>query len=64
VPYISYDDCHLQYKNGIDIGTEDLVRITKMARGGVYEVINSLVKKDILYKGKNSKNRQYFVNPY
>lgn len=64
VPYISYDDCHLQYGNGRDIGTEDLVGITKMARRMVYEVINSLTEKDILYRGKNSKNRQYFVNPW
>lgn len=64
VPYISYNDCHLAYGNGVDIGTEDLVEITGLSRGAVYEAINSLVKKDILYKGRNSKNRQYFVNPW
>jgi hypothetical protein len=64
VPYISYEDCHLQYSNGKDIGTEDLIKITKMARRTIFEVINSLVAKDILYKGKNSKNRQYFINPW
>lgn len=62
--YISYDDCHLQYGNGRDIGTEDLVGITNMARRTVFETINSLTDKDILYRGKNSKNRQYFVNPW
>jgi hypothetical protein len=64
VPYISYDDCHLQHSNGVDIGTEDLVTVTGLSRPVVYDCISSLIKKDILYKGKNSKNRQYFVNPW
>jgi DNA-binding MarR family transcriptional regulator len=63
-PYISYEDCHLQHGNGVDIGTEDLMKITGMSRPAVYKVIDSLVDKDILYRGRNSKNRQYFVNPW
>jgi hypothetical protein len=62
--YVSFDDCHLQYDNGRDIGSEDLVEITGLSRSIVYETIRSLVKKDIMYKGKNSTNRQYFVNPW
>lgn len=64
VPYVNYEDCHLCYNNGNDIGTEDLVKITGMGRRQVYETINSLIKKDIIYRGKNSKSRQYFVNPW
>jgi len=64
VPYISYTDCHLQYSNGRDIGTEDLVKISHTARGTAYETIGSLIKKDIIYKGRNSKGRQYFMNPW
>jgi hypothetical protein len=64
VPCISFEDCHLQFDNGADIGTEDLIKVTGLSRGLVYQTIESLVKKDILYKGKNSKNRQYFVNPW
>lgn len=63
-PYVDFTDCHLSYRNGVDIGSEDLVRITGMGRRQVYEIIGELIKKDILYKGKNSKNRQYFVNPW
>lgn len=63
-PYVSFDDCHLQYGNGIDIGTEDLMKITNMSRTLVYQTIDTLIQKDILYKGKNSKNRQFFVNPW
>lgn len=62
--YISYDDCHLGYSNGEDIGTNDLINIGGMGRSTTFEVINSLIKKDILYKGRNSKNRQYFINPW
>jgi len=64
VPCVSYDDCHLQTHDGKDVGTEDLVEITKLSRGLVYETIRTLIQKDILYRGKNSKNRQYFVNPW
>lgn len=63
-PYVDFTDCHLSYRNGVDIGSEDLVRITGMGRRQVYEIIGTLIKKDIIYKGKNSKNRQYFVNPW
>jgi hypothetical protein len=41
-----------------------LVEITGLSRGAVYDAINSLIRKDIIYKGRNSKNRQYFVNPW
>ena len=64
VSYVSYEDCHLRYSNGNDIGTEDLVKISSMARRTVYETLDSLIKKDIIYRGKNSKSRQYFVNPW
>ncbi len=63
-PYVNFVDSHLAYRNGVDIGSEDLVRITGMDRKAVYSVIASLIKKDVLYKGKNSVNRQYFVNPW
>ncbi|MGJ0847368.1 hypothetical protein ACR77J_11820 [Tissierella praeacuta] len=63
-PYISFEDCRLIYANGVDIGTEDLIKITNQSRSVVYDTINSLIKKDILYKGRNSRTRQYFLNPW
>jgi len=62
--YVGYDDCCLKYPNGNDITSEDLVKLTGFSRDKVFETIGSLIKKDILYKGKNSKNRQYFINPW
>jgi hypothetical protein len=64
VPYVSYNDCHLETHDGKDIGTEDLTSIVKMSRALTYSTIDSLISKDIIYRGKNSKSRQYFVNPW
>lgn len=63
-PYVSFEDSHLSYGNGIDIGTEELVKITGMSRATTYRTIDDLISKDVLYKGKNSRSRQYFVNPW
>jgi hypothetical protein len=64
VPHIGYEDCCIKYSNGRPLGTEDLVKVTYMPRSTVYEVLVSLTKKDILYRGKNSKERQFFINPW
>lgn len=63
--YVGYEDCCLKYDNGNELNFDALVELSKMGRGTVSEVINGLIKKDILYKGKNSsRDRQYFVNPW
>ena len=63
--YIGYEDCCLKYDNGNELAFDEIVAISGLSRGKASEVINSLIKKDVLYKGKNSsKNRQYFVNPW
>lgn len=66
-PYISFDSNILQIGKGRkaeDIGTEDLIEITGMSRSILYQTIELLHKKDIIYKGKNSRNRQFYVNPW
>jgi hypothetical protein len=63
-PYISFEDCHIRYGNGVNVGSEDLIKITGLSRGLAYQTIESLIQKDILYKGKNSRDRQFFVNPW
>lgn len=65
--YVSFDDNLLQIgkgKHAVDIGTEDLIDITGMSRSTLYATIESLASKDIIYRGKNSRNKQYFVNPW
>lgn len=66
-PYIVFDSNSLQIKQGEkmhDIGTEDLIEITGMSRSVLYETIKSLVDKDVIYRGKNSRNMQYYINPW
>jgi hypothetical protein len=64
IPYIGYNDCCLKFLNNKQINTEDFPRLTGLSRSVCYETINLLIKKDILYKGKNSHGRQYFINPW
>lgn len=62
--YIGYEDCCLKHDNGKEITFDSMVEITGMSRGKLLEVMNALIKKDILYKGKNSEGIQYFINPW
>lgn len=64
LPYVSFTSSVIQHKNGKCIGTEDMPKILGMSRNTSYETINKLVAKDILYKGKNSKEVQYYMNPW
>lgn len=63
-PYIRYETGIIQYPNGKDIGHEDIMRICNVSEATMYRVIGSLIKKDLLYKGKNSKNIQFYINPW
>ena len=61
--YISYDN-DLQDDDKKQIGTEELILLTGISRNAIYPVIGSLIHKDILYRGRNSKGIQYFINPW
>lgn len=62
--YVGYEDCCLKHDNGCMLTFDDMVSISGMSRGQVSNVINSLIGKDIIFKGKNSQDRQYFINPW
>jgi len=62
--YVGYDDCCLKHNNGKDINSQQLIKMSKMSKNKGYDVIDMLHAKDILYIGKNSRNYQYFVNPW
>ena len=64
VPYVGYEDCCLKYDNGRELKFESLLEITGISRAKLQSVVNSLIEKDIIYKGKNSNAIQYFVNPW
>ena len=64
IPYVGYHDCCLKFKNGRELNTNNILEISNINKKTVHSIVNSLLKKDIIYKGKNSNNRQYFVNPW
>jgi hypothetical protein len=64
MPYVSFIHNCVQYGNGVDIGTEDMIEISGLSKGTVYTCVDSLISKDILYKGKNSKKNQFYINPW
>ena len=62
--YVGYEDCCIKYDNGNCLDFGDMVKISGMSRSKMSEVINNLRRKDIIYKGTNSQEIQYFVNPW
>lgn len=64
IPYISYRTCCLQYSNGREVNLDTIVSITGMSKPTVIGAVEGLISKDVLYKGRNSKSNQYFVNPW
>ena len=62
-PYVGYSDCCLKHGNNIDMLPVHMEQIVGLSMRSIYSVLESLIKKDIVYKGKNSNGRQYFVNP-
>lgn len=62
--YVSYESGLIKHANGREIGFADIVKLTGLARKTVADAVEGLVKRDILYKGKNSKKTQYFMNPW
>ena len=62
--YVSYESGLIRHANGREIGFTDIVEMTGLSRSTVADAIEGLVKRDILYKGKNSKKTQYFMNPW
>lgn len=64
LPYVGYDDCLLKHINGKELNIEGIAKISSLSASTVEKVVESLRHKDILYKGKNSRNVQYFINPW
>lgn len=64
IPYVRYQSCLICYKNGKSINANDIGKVIGKSRKRAIEVIEKLIKKGILYKGKNSHEVQYFFNPF
>lgn len=63
-PYVGYTDCCLRHDNGNMFRFRDMIELSCMARSSVAVALRGLIDKDILYRGKNSKEIQYFMNPW
>ena len=62
--YVSYESGLIRYPNGREIGFAEIVEMSGLSRRTAAEAINKLIDKDIIYKGKNSKKTQYYMNPW
>lgn len=62
--YVAYESGLIQFPNGNEIGFEDICMLTGYSREKTSTVLSSLIKKDIIYKGKNSRKVQYYMNPW
>lgn len=63
-PYLGYEDCLLKHSNGVPLDWEDLLKLTKISKSQLSTTIKSLIKKNILFKQKVGRKRQYYLNPY
>jgi len=62
--YVGYTDCCIKFDNGDCLNIGDMVKISGMCKTIVYDTLIKLIRKDIIYKGKNSYESQYFINPW
>ena len=62
--YVGYEDCCLKYSNGKELDMDSMADISGISKRKLQDVVQGLIKKNILYRGKNSKTYQYFVNPW
>lgn len=62
--FVSYDSCLIQYRNGFDITFSDIVELSGWSKATASATINKLVEKNIVFKGRNGRNVQYYMNPW
>lgn len=62
--YVNYTDCCLKHSNDKELEWKFILKISGMSESQLSKTMNKLIKKDIIYKGKNSEGIQYFVNPW
>jgi group I intron endonuclease len=63
LPYVDYD-CSLKYKNERYMSIKNIIALTSIPKTTVYNSINSLIQKKIIYKIKNNNKTIIFINPW
>lgn len=61
--YVAYESCLIRKNNG-DMTFNDIVELSGWSRSTTNKTLDALIEKNILYKGKNGRNVQYFLNPW
>lgn len=64
LPYVRYESCMITHFNGKDINLSGLSEVSGISNKSIKKITGELIAMDILYKGKNSRNNQYFINPW
>ena len=64
MPYVNYKDCLICHSNGKDIGLGKIATIAGINIKTARKITRELVSLDILCINKNSRNNQYFMNPW
>ena len=62
--HVAYESGLICWPNGKEIAFSDLVDMSGMSRRTLSSVMASLIDKDIVYKGRNSRKTQYYLNPW
>lgn len=62
--YVSYDSGLICHSNGKEIGFDDVISLTGLSRRTASDALNGLIDLDVIYKGRNSRKVQYFMNPW
>lgn len=64
VPYTQYTTCLLAHSNGKPLSTRKIIEITGLSKNTAAKALSELVGKDLLFRGRNSREVQWYMNPY
>lgn len=64
MPYVGYEDCAIKKGNGSPLGMKDFEDVSGISLRKIYDILNELKNKCIIYKGKTGSEVQYFMNPW
>jgi len=63
-PNIIYYSCLLAFPNGHELNIGNMTQLSGYSKKTVIKLLQSLKEKDIVYRGTNSRNIQWYMNPW
>jgi predicted transcriptional regulator len=61
---IKYENNMVAFNNGKPVTSESMARFLGVGRNKAYDSVSKLLKLNILVKVENSREKQYYLNPY